>query len=132
MGDMKPILFILTLILLCSASSKAQVASFYWDHSSSPHTFYDRMQLGYGNQIKHIDQFFNGDTLFVDLIFTDCAAPAASYIWDSLIDIPSSISTPQYHFFVAMPLTRIPSLTTIALSTRAGMIPFIPISYLSG
>jgi len=95
---------IIIILFFLPSISNGQVDSFYWDHTVSPHTFYNRILVGYGNQIKHIDQYFQVDTLFIDMIFTDCAGPTSGYIWDSLISIPSSISTPQYHFVVRLVL----------------------------
>lgn len=97
---MKHILITFILCLVLIHSSKAQPDSIKWDNLSMPHTFYLKIQLDYGNQIKHIDQFFNMDTLFMDFIFTDCAAPSAIYTYDSLVSIPTSLSTPSYDLMV--------------------------------
>ena len=101
---MKKIILTLVIIILSFISSNAQVDSIYWDNTTSPHTFYTRIQLGFGKQLKYIDQFFNSDTLFIDIIFTDCSAPTALYKWDSLISIPSSVGTPIYNFMVRIVL----------------------------
>jgi hypothetical protein len=97
---MKKIILALLIILSTVISSKAQVDSIHWDNISSPHTFYTRIQLGQGNQLKYINQIFNADTLLIDLIFTDCNAPLSGYYWDSLVSIPTSLTTPQYNFMV--------------------------------
>lgn len=97
---MKNILITFILILVFIKSSKAQVDSIYWDYQSMPHTFYLKIQLGQGNQIKHIDQYLNIDTLFIDYIFTDCSAPLQGYYYDSLVSITSSISNPIYNLIV--------------------------------
>jgi hypothetical protein len=97
---MKKIILTFLIILSTFISSKAQVDSIHWDNVTNPHTFYAKIQLGLGNQLKHIDQYFNVDTLFLDLIFSDCSAPTAGYFWDSLVNIPSSTTIPQYNFMV--------------------------------
>ena len=89
--------------ILCLGLAKpmvAQVDSIHWDNLSMPHTFYLKIQLGQGNQLKHIDQFFISDTLFLDFIFSDCAAPTQGYYFDSLVSLPSSVTTPSYNFMV--------------------------------
>ena len=101
---MKQTILLIVFLSAFFSPSRAQVDSFNWDHNSMPHTFYTNIQLGQGNQLKYIDQFFNADTLFLDLIFSDCSAPATAYHWDSLIAIPSSQSTPQYNFVARLAL----------------------------
>jgi hypothetical protein len=89
--------------ILCLGLAKpmvAQVDSIHWDNLSMPHTFYLKIQLGQGNQLKHIDQFFISDTLFLDFIFSDCAAPTQGYYYDSLVSLPNSVTTPSYNFMV--------------------------------
>ena len=97
---MKKLIISLILCLGLSKSLVAQVDSIHWDNLSMPHTFYLKIQLGQGNQLKHIDQFFVSDTLFLDFIFSDCAAPSSMYYYDSLVTLSSSVATPSYNFMV--------------------------------
>jgi len=94
--------FIIWIFLLISVKSHAWIDSVYWNKTFVPHTVSTHGFMGLGSQIKYIDQYFinASDTLQIDLVFTDCAALAAVYPWDSLISIPSSVSQPYYYLIV--------------------------------
>ncbi len=79
---MKTILLAIMLNVALIIPTSAQVDSVHWDNISSPHTFYLKIQVNQGNQIKLIDQYLQNDTVFLDFIFSDCAAPLSMYYYD--------------------------------------------------
>ena len=93
---------ILFTIILYSFTSQAWIDTVSWNKLVTPHTFYTYGDLNQVHLIKYISQTFlnNSDTLVIDLVFTECNAPASAYTWDSLISINSSIIKPNFCLLV--------------------------------